>query len=332
MHASDVFPDADFPVDPRFESDYLERVATGRKRMSESTAVICGLARDVERILPQTIARIESMGTLFADYRVVIYENDSQDQTKDLLTQWAQRNPKADVTIEQRGDPINPNARCLRRAERMANYRNTCLEAVRTRYKDFTHVIVVDTDLEFGWSNEGVANTFGHDDWDFVGANGLILRRCGVSMNTFLQYDAWAFRQDEQFTPLTTAEVNYMSWQRGEPLVPVTCSFGGLGVYRMAAYLAGSYAGHDIEHVTHQQVARSRGFNKVFLNPSQITLYGRHHRRSDLWMIPLITATTRVLEAARFVPVPRILKSFRAAKSETPFDANRVECSALSGS
>jgi hypothetical protein len=190
----------------------------------------------------------------------------------------------------------------------MARYRNACLETVRSRYANYDHAIVVDTDLEVGWSDDGVANTFGHDGWDFVGSNGLILRRCGLSMNTLLQYDAWAFRVDEKFTPLTTAEVNYMSWQRGESLVPVTCSFGGLGVFRMPAYLAGSYAGHDVDHVTHQQLARARGFTKVFLNPSQVTLYGRHRRNSDLWMVPLIDAANGVIKAAHLEPFLRWTK------------------------
>ena len=308
MNLDSSFPETDFPVAPEFRADYLNRVESGQQRMSQATAVICGLARDVEQILPLTIARIERLGKMFADYRVVIFENDSQDNTKSLLGSWASRNPKVDVTLEQLGDPVNPAARCLKRAERMARYRNACLETVRARYANFDHAIVVDMDLEFGWSDTGVANTFGHDGWDFVGANGLILRRCGLSMNTLLQYDAWAFRLDEQFTPFTTAEVNYMSWQRGQPLEPVTCSFGGLGVYRMPAYLAGSYSGHDVDHVTHQQIARARGFKNVFLNPSQVTLYGRHRRNSDLWMIPLIGAANSVIKATRLEPILRRTK------------------------
>ncbi|HEY0980771.1 glycosyltransferase family 2 protein [Schlesneria sp.] len=312
---------ADIPVAQEYLSSYLERVATGRQRMARSRAVICGLARNVEKILPKSIARIERLGTMFADYRVVIYENDSTDNTKPLLQEWAQANPKVDITVEQLGDPVNPCARCLKRAERMARYRNECLNLIREKYADYDHVIVVDTDLEYGWSDDGVANTFGHENWDFVGSNGLILRRCGIALNAFLQYDAWAFRNDENFTQLSTAEVNYMSWQRGEPLVPVMCSFGGLGVYRMPAYLAGTYSGHDTEHVTHQQVARPLGFRNVFLNPSQITLYGRHHRRSDLWMIPLITVGTRILESARLVAAPCISRTFVAATHDREGDS-----------
>lgn len=288
------FSEAEFPIHSGFREEYLARVQVGRERMAQSSVVICGLARNVENILPQTMERIERLASMFADFRIVIYENDSKDQTKALLIRWASQNPRVDLTIEQRGDPINPIARCLKRAERMACYRHSCQQLVRSRYADFSHVVVVDTDLQNGWHDDGIANTFGHEDWDFVGSNGLILRRSGLSLNVYVQYDAWAFRLDKQFTPLSTAEVNYYKWQRGEPLVPVTSCFGGLGIYRMPAFLAGRYSGEDTEHVTHLRSAREQGFDRVFLNPSQITLYGRHRRRSDLWMIPLITVGRRV--------------------------------------
>jgi hypothetical protein len=38
--------------------------------------------------------------------------------------------------------------------------------------------------------------------------------------------------------------------------------------------------------VTHQQVARPCGFQRTFLNPSQIALYGRHQRTLDPVMLP----------------------------------------------
>lgn len=281
-------PDYRFPPPHELRAEYERRVQLGQRRMSSTTAVISGLARNVAGILPLTIARIEQMGAMFADYRVVIYENDSSDETARLLTDWAERNHRIDVTIERRGDPINPMTRCLKRAERMAYYRNQCLETIRTRYPDFDHAIIVDTDLAGGWSCDGLANTFGQDDWDFVGSNGVIFKRVGLKTNVLMQYDAWAFRSDEAFTPFTTKQVNNMSFTRGEPLVPVTCSFGGLGVYLMPAYLAGQYAGHDVDHVTHQQVARPQGFTRTFLNPSQIAMYGRHRRSWDPVIFPTL--------------------------------------------
>lgn len=294
MPSTALFPESSFPPADSLRADYESKIHQGKIRMRAKTAVLAGLARDVAAILPYTIVRMENIGSMFADYRIVIYENDSADGTKDILRAWAERNPRVHVRSEDSGDPVNPCARCLKRAERMARYRNACLESVRAEAASFDYVLLVDTDLEGGWSPDGIANTFGHDDWDFVGSNGLIYKRKRMRPNGSLQYDAWAFRTDEAFSPLSTEEVNLMKWNRGEALVPVTCCFGGLGIYRMEAYLAGHYAGHDVDHVTHQQVSRSKGFNRVFLNPSQFALYGRRRRSYDPFILPMLRLVTAI--------------------------------------
>jgi hypothetical protein len=177
----------------------------------------------------------------------------------------------------------------------MAQYRNRCLDVLRRELPHFDFAVVVDTDLQGGWSYDGIANTFGHDSWDFVGSNGIIFKRIGAAFNAAVQYDAWAFRTDEAFTPHSTADVNSLAWERGEPLVPVTSCFGGLGVYRMAAYLSARYDGWDTEHVPLHSQMRAAGFTRCFLNPSQITVYGRHPRKSDRWAMPCV----RLLSACR---------------------------------
>lgn len=287
MQPSVQFPEDLFPTKSELRSDYRRLLTLGQDRMKQSTAVLCGLARDVSEILPVTIARIEKVGEHFGDYRVVIYENDSRDDTRSQLLAWAQGNHRVRVIVETIGDPVNPCARCLRRATRMANYRNRCLQVIRNEFSGFDFALVLDTDLKGGWSYEGIANTFGHDAWDFVGSNGIIFKRVGRDMNVPIQYDAWAFRLDENLSALPTATVNLLRWQRGQPLVPVTSCFGGLGIYRMTAILSATYSGWDSEHVPLHQTMRQNGFNRMFINPSQIALYGRRHRSSDRIMIPL---------------------------------------------
>lgn len=169
----------------------------------------------------------------------------------------------------------------------LAAYRNRVLQMLRTEFADFQHGIVLDTDLKGGWSTDGIANTFGHEDWDVVGSNGIIFKRLGRELNVPVQYDAWAFRWDDQFTPLPTGVVNALQWQRGQSFVPVSSCFGGLAVYRMPALLSANYDGWDSEHVPLHRQMRRNGFNRMFLNPSQMTVYGRRHRFHDLWMMPL---------------------------------------------
>lgn len=100
------------------------RVLAGRQKMRASRVVLCGLARDVERVFDATSQALERLGRLFASYRIVVYENDSADRTPELLHAWSQRNERVTVLSEVLGAPTNPPQRCLQRASRMAFYRN----------------------------------------------------------------------------------------------------------------------------------------------------------------------------------------------------------------
>lgn len=276
-----VFPEWAFPPVNDRTADYLAACRRGYATMARSRVAITGLARDIGGILPATIRRLGHLGRCFADHRVIVYENDSADDTPRHLHAWAKSDRRVQVISERRGDPVNPQSRCLNRAGRMARYRSRCHELVLSACGHFDAVIVVDLDLLGGWSTDGLAHTFGQSDWDFVGANGIIYRRAGLRMNAARQYDTWALRFDERLTPLTSAVAGGFLRQRGEPLVAVTSCFGGLGVYRMDAYRAGRYAADDLEHATFHRSLRDAGHGRLFLNPSQIVVYGRRRRFGD---------------------------------------------------
>jgi hypothetical protein len=292
------FPELQFPSLPEYRDIYRRRVAEGYHIMRSRRVVITGLVRDVAAVLPKTIARVERLGRLFADYRAVFYENDSIDDTLAMVAEWQYYNPCVDVLSEVRRDPVNPMKRCPNRAQRMAYYRNQCHAWIAARYGDFDDVIVVDTDLVGGWSYDGIANTYGNQGWDGVGSYGLIYKRFGWRPNCLSHYDAWAFRGDS-FQPLSTKQVNAKNWSRGEPLVPVHSCFGGLAIYRVPAYLSARYDGQDCEHVALHRQMRAAGYDRLYLNPSQITLYGRKRRT---WDLPVSLCQTAIALCARRIP------------------------------
>ena len=285
-----VFPERAFPPVSGADDDFRLACRRGYAAMAESRVAITGLARNIGHVLPLTIQRIEDLGSLFADYRVVIYENDSADDTREILAGWGRRNRRVHVTSEDLSDPVNPPTRCLARAERMAQYRRRCQEHVLGRCGRFDFTIIVDLDILGGWSVDGIANSLGQRDWDFIGANGLVCRRQGLRMNDLRQYDTWALRFDDDLTPLKTSAASGLVPGRGEPLLPVTSCFGGLGIYTMDAFRAGRYATDDLEHATFHREMIARGFRRLFLNPSQIVVYGRRHRFGD-------AAVERLLDA-----------------------------------
>ena len=102
-------------------------------------------------------------------------------------------------------------------------------------------MIVFDTDLWKGFSYHGLAHTFGSDDWHVVGSNGLLVPPEGKPDVQPMFFDAWAFRRKGESQPANVAEVNRLSFRRGEPLVEVDSCFGGLSVYAMEAIRSGAF-------------------------------------------------------------------------------------------
>jgi hypothetical protein len=296
-----VFPEWAFPPAAADEAAYRAGCRHGYAVMARSRVAITGLARNIGAILPTTIRRLENLGRCFADQRMIVYENDSTDDTRAQLLAWARADRRVRVISEQQGDPVNPATRCPHRAARMARYRRRCQELVLSECSRFDAVIVVDLDLLGGWSTDGIAHTFGQRDWDFVGSNGLIYRRHGLRMNTARHYDTWALRFDDRLTPLRPAVAGGCVHRRGAALLPVTSCFGGLGIYRMQVYSAGHYAADDLEHAAFHRSLLARGHRRLFLNPSQIVVYGRRHRFGDA----TIDGALRVWAAVRGRPAPQ---------------------------
>ncbi|NBT13756.1 MAG: hypothetical protein EBS56_09280, partial [Planctomycetia bacterium] len=94
------FPEAAFPPPAATVDTYRRTCARGSRRMAQSRVAITGLARNLGHVLPATIRRVERLCGLFADARVVVYENDSTDDTKPLLEAWAAADRRVHVTLD----------------------------------------------------------------------------------------------------------------------------------------------------------------------------------------------------------------------------------------
>ena len=268
------FPELLFPCDQSTLESYLNRVDRGNELMRKSSVVICGLCRNVRLFLARTAARIEKLGSMFHDYRIILYENDSIDATREFLTDWASQNPRLEVISETLSAKLHLKNRSLERATWMARCRNRYRERVNEKYQDFDYTMVVDTDLPGGWSFDGIAHTFGHDNWDVIGSYG-IQRRSAHEPNEcpYTHFDTWAFHPAAGTAARELVNHNDLVFRRGDPMIPVESSFGGLGIYRTACMSAAEYGGSDCEHVVFHNQLRLAGFNRQFLNPSQIVLY-----------------------------------------------------------
>ena len=275
------FPESLYPCSQGNQEEYNKRVILGRQKMHESTVVICGIARDVAKNLIATIARIERLGKMFADYRVVIYENDSTDGTDKLFKEWESNNYKVKILTEKLDAVKHEQDDSLARMTDLANYRNKYLDEIFSRNIIPDYMIVADLDLPGGWSYEGICNSFGYDHWSFMGSNGLLYGLIEGSEDEGMRrvyYDAHAFRRLGHPKPHTHEEINIITYNRGEPPFRVRSCFGGMGIYKSDVVThEPRYAGPECEHVVLHNDLIDAGIDNIYMNPNQIILYSNVH-------------------------------------------------------
>lgn len=271
------FDERRFPCTIESTQQYYKHVRLGNECMANSRVTICGLAHNVADSLGVLISSIEELGGSFADYRVILFENNSLDGTKRILSNWASRNDKVTILCESLTRPKWQSTQDIDRMHYMAECRNFYLDQVLRLDSASDYVVVLDTDLSMGFSYEGIANSLGHNDWDVIGSNGLMfIPEQGEAMGKRIFYDAWAFRELDDDDHVDIDSVNKIRLHRGESLLRVNSCFGGLALYRWGAFTCGArYQGDTCEHVGFHRQLRHHGYDRVFLNPSQIVLYNQ---------------------------------------------------------
>lgn len=283
----------------------------GRKEMLKHKIVIVGIARDNIKDLLVTIKHVEYLGSFFKDYRVIIFENDSKDGTKEALDVW-QKNKKVKIISTS----INKRKRVSHQF--MADIRNNYIDALKNvEYDGFDIVAALDMDMSYGFDVRGVIDSFSKiTEWDGVCSN-------GISNSKGKMYDAFAFRNSEfPFSPaewqaickkqgsnnkynklcsyqssflrnLIAFRVGFQSAERlywlkiipqiqksypvNSGLISVDSCFGGMAFYKKKFIGECKYKSlnNDCEHVYFHECMRNRGL-RMIMNPSQIIRYSHY--------------------------------------------------------
>lgn len=263
-------PEPVWPVDPEYAQDYVDAVNAGAAQAAKTDAVIVGIARDAMPYLGNTLKIIDVLQRRFRSCQGFFFENDSTDSTGQVLEDFAA--PRQWVHLE-RATLGHEDTRGFERSrtERLAAYRNRCMEWVRENAPFTSWTIVLDMDPHHGFSVDGVMNSVHHlSQLSYYKSGGMAaysLYRHGDYVGHYDAYAArpicwWRDRKDE------IKNVWFHSFMPpvGSPPQPMNSAFGGLAVYWTQAFLAGGYSGEDCEHVTHHRRMRDAGY-QMFLNP-----------------------------------------------------------------
>lgn len=127
---------------------------------------ICGTVRNCEKYLNNIFSIMEKIGSLFEDYRIILYYDVSIDKTLEKIKKYAETNNK--LVLLTNNEPLLEF-----RTHRIALGRNICLTTMRKTHNDYDHFIMMDCDDRCNYNIQ--LNILQHflsrNDWDALSFN-----------------------------------------------------------------------------------------------------------------------------------------------------------------
>lgn len=260
--------------------------------------IICGVVKNVEKKIEKNIEYCNKTGKLFQDYKIIIYENNSKDNTKNILSKYTHT---AKIIMEDIPyETIKSNSKIWTatyrtgsdhpcRIEQICNARNIVIDEFnKPEYDEYQYVIWIDLDSG-GWCLEGIQNSFERkDDWDAVFAG-------------YNHYDDYALRLDPTITanddyyknisdyneifcmgPETLGETYWnlrnkynIHFNNTERLIPVYSAFNGLGIYKKELFKENKYdciVTNDVKTLARKIIDHPK------FNQYQMRIYSKCHK------------------------------------------------------
>ena len=244
-------PEVLLPPDDEFAEAYASAVQHGRDLAASKTVAFVAICRNAMPWLPRTLELIEQTGEMFGSWSAFIYENDSTDDTKQMLASWAD-GERRHASLNDNGRPHLNFTTAPVRTHSLAEYRTACQQFVANGETP-DYVIAFDTDPWGGFSVDGVANSVAQMDYDdtLYGLASYSWAEWGppiTTQNVVVHYDAFAARLNHW----RQRDQNWFHFWHppvGSDPVEFRSAFGQLAIYRGYRYLQGRYSGEDCEHV-----------------------------------------------------------------------------------
>ena len=203
---------------------------------------ICGPVRNCGPFLDKVLQNIEKIGSIFKDYKILIYYDKSNDNTLEKLKEYQLKNSRLKLYV-------NKTLVSKYRTHRLAHARNFCLNYVKSLdLKEYPFFIMMDfDDVNCKEVNPLILKKYlGRNNWD------------GLSFNTTPKYyDIWALSiypycfsyNHFKNTSIHNYEViqNYIvkklnNLKTGQ-LLRCMSSFNGFSIYRTSKFLNTYYDG-----------------------------------------------------------------------------------------
>lgn len=238
--------------------------------------IIAGCARNISQYWESTEKSLQIIFDSLPNYKCFIIESNSQDNTLELLKNWASKDSRRIVV--SLGWLTEPS-----RTRRIATCRNKYMELAEPYFSEFSEMLMLDLDDSLGIEDnfkKQLDTCFERTDWDALGSNrkgkyydiwALRSKVLGIT------YDCWemASRNPEHiltsngFKNIDLKQKYVYSHQKvypeTMPWILVESAFGGLAIYKTKVIKGRRYIGNTCEHVSFNEGL------KMWINPRLIS-------------------------------------------------------------
>jgi hypothetical protein len=202
---------------------------------------ICGPVKNCEKYLLKVLENMEKIGSIFDDYKIIIYYDKSKDNTLEILKQYQLKNSKMLFYVNKK--PVSKF-----RTHNLAIARNFCLNYIKKNSKEFPFFIMMDCDdVNCKEVNIDILKKYLYrNDWDSLSFNtepkyydiwGLSIHPFCFSYNHFENNDSYYYIIQKFIDKLLKESASQ------NKLLPCISSFNGFSIYRTNKFLNTYYDG-----------------------------------------------------------------------------------------
>lgn len=275
--------------------EYKSMVSNGYNIASTKRILILCLARDVEYNIEMTRNKLESIGRDFLEYKIVIFENDSDDETRNSINNWCLENNNVELMDccdigncncllkNSKGYDLGPISKG--RMNKMRYYRERLLRYATNKYYYYDYTMIYDFDISGVIYKDGLMTSFSKDnEWDMVFSNGL-QSFPKITMSNLVLYDSLAYIPDDinydhdlSLISLDKRQMMLKKHKIGDNIVKSKSGFNGMAIYKMDAISNSSYMNTEkyCEHIDLHYDMYNNGYDRIYYNPSMVLFVGQN--------------------------------------------------------
>lgn len=254
----------------------IKNINNPEVEMKKFNIIFAGTVRSIELFIKTNLNHIDNCGQKFNNYHVIIYENDSSDNTRKILID----NKKSNYDYIFEDNITEP-----RRTVRISNGRNKILQRVRQlNINNYYHYLVMldldDVNISGNFVNT-INSCFEYSNWDVLTGNQReqYYDLWALRKKDDMEYDCWRMVTRNPHVPNAQYVFVYDKFKKYFPgeLLEVDSAFSGIAIYKLSSIpeycnYVGKYddGGELCEHVEFNKCIKNSG-KTIYINTSFLT-------------------------------------------------------------